>query len=99
MRFTIASTLFAISTLASLVAAAPLPDAGSAYTGAGGQAVGGSHNTNDKAHGMGGVDTLNINKGNAGHGGKATSGTAVGGVGHKWVFSLGCSRCESDTTR
>ena len=92
MRFTIASTVFALSTLVTFVAAAPLPDGGSAYTGAGGQALGGSHSANDYASGLGGVDTLNIDKGNAGNGGKATSGTAVGGVSHKCVAGLDCSR-------
>jgi len=94
MRFTAGSALLALLSLATLAIAAPLPDGGSAFTGAGGQAVGGSHNINDYANGVGRIDTLNIDRGNAGNGGKATSGTAVGGVGHKWVTPLGLA-CDS----
>jgi hypothetical protein len=83
MRFTIASIVIALASSAS-VFAAPLPDGGSAYTGVGGQAVGGSKNTNDYAGGVGhGLDVLNLGSKNAGDGGKATSGTAVGGYGYK----------------
>lgn len=72
--FTIA--LFAASTL---VIAAPLPDGGSAYTGAGGQAIGGTAGNNGD-NGFG-ADALNIASGNAGDGGDASSGTAFGGFG------------------
>ena len=71
--------------LVAFVNAAPIPDGGSAYTGAGGSAVGG--NNNDYANSQGGGlgnngDVLNAFSGNAGDGGKANSGTAVGGDGH-----------------
>ena len=83
MRFTVASILLVLASSASVIAA-PLPDGGSAYTGVGGQAVGGSKNTNDYANGVGhGLDALSIASDNAGDGGKATSGNAVGGYGYK----------------
>lgn len=73
---------------AALVAAAPIasPDGGSAYTGAGGSAIGGNNgalSTNGPGgDGLGNNgEALNLLSGNAGDGGKATSGTALGGDG------------------
>ncbi|WRT67207.1 uncharacterized protein IL334_004173 [Kwoniella shivajii] len=95
MRTTITFALYAISASAVLVSAAPVSgsyggdvlavrDGGSAYTGAGGSSVGGSLAENNSAQqgGLaGGDDVLGVASGNAGDGGKATSGTAFGGVG------------------
>ncbi|WVQ98781.1 hypothetical protein IAU59_005912 [Kwoniella sp. CBS 9459] len=86
MRTTIAFAFVAISTSAILVSAAPMamPDGGSAYTGAGGSAVGGTlteNNSATKGGLAGGDDILGVASGNAGDGGKASSGTAVGGQG------------------
>lgn len=81
MRFTITALALLSSTI--LVAAAPTPwDGGSAYTGAGGEAVGGSTNLNGEQGGLSnGAGVLDLAGGNAGNGGKATSGTAIGGHG------------------
>lgn len=81
MRSTVFAALFAL-VASSVVIAAPLPDGGSAYTGAGGQAVGGSKYTTS-GFADDGLDLLNVGGGGAGDGGKATSGTAVGGYGYK----------------
>ncbi|WVW83017.1 hypothetical protein I302_105033 [Kwoniella bestiolae CBS 10118] len=98
MRTTITFALYAISASAILVSAAPvvpssgngngngmmIRDGGSAYTGAGGSAVGGSLAENNSAQSgglAGGDDILGVASGNAGDGGKATSGTALGGTG------------------
>lgn len=73
------------------VNAAPIPDGGSAYTGAGGSAVGGSNNgyANSQNGGLGdNADVLNAFSGNAGDGGKANSGTAYGGDGHSGYVLL-----------
>jgi hypothetical protein len=72
--------------LVAVVNAAPIPDGGSAYTGTGGSAVGGSNNGYASSQGGGGGlgnngDILNAFSNNAGDGGKANSGTAVGGDG------------------
>lgn len=87
MRCSIAT--FALSSFASVVFAAPLPSyGGSAYTGPGGSAVGGTtSDTNNKGGLANGLSALGIASGTAGHGGKATSGTAFGGDGRKWALS------------
>ncbi|WWC69393.1 uncharacterized protein I206_103332 [Kwoniella pini CBS 10737] len=97
MRTTITFAFYAISTSAILVSAAPINtgnsimirDGGSAYTGAGGSSIGGSLSENNSAQGnsgiAGGDDVLGIASGNAGDGGKATSGNAIGGVGSQTV--------------
>jgi hypothetical protein len=74
MRCSVA--LFAIVATVAIAAPLPQPDAGSAYTGAGGSAIGGSDTTVGKGHG---IDALNIASGNAGDGGDSSSGTAFGG--------------------
>lgn len=73
---------------AALVAAAPVPnpDGGSAYTGAGGSAIGGNNadlsTSGPVSEGLANNgEILNALSGNGGDGGKATSGTAVGGDG------------------
>lgn len=79
MLFAIAFTL-----LVAVVKAAPIPDGGSAYTGAGGTAVGGSKSGYANSYGGGvadNADVLNIAGDNAGDGGKANSGNAFGGDG------------------
>lgn len=82
MRCTIA-TLVLLS-FASVVLAAPLPDGGSAYTGAGGSAIGGSNSQTNNAGGLAnGLSTRDVASGNTGQGGKATSGNAFGGSAHK----------------
>jgi hypothetical protein len=87
MLYTVIITLFTAFAAVN-VNAAPIPDGGSAYTGAGGTAVGGSKNgyANSQNGGGGGLgdnaDILNAFSGNAGDGGKANSGTAYGGDGH-----------------
>lgn len=70
--------------LVSVVLAAPIPDGGSAYSGAGGNAVGGPNSkyTSSSGNGSGlanNADALNIASDNAGDGGKANSGNAYGG--------------------
>jgi hypothetical protein len=68
--------------LVAVVGAAPIPDGGSAYTGAGGTAVGGNKSgyANSQGGGLGNNgDLLNAFSGNAGDGGKASSGNALGG--------------------
>lgn len=70
--------------LVAVINAAPIPDGGSAYTGAGGTAVGGNKNGYASSQGGGlgnNGDLLNAFSDNAGDGGKANSGTAVGGDG------------------
>lgn len=72
--------------LVSVVLAAPIPDGGSAYTGAGGSAVGGSNSGYSSSSGSGSglannADALKIASQNAGDGGDATSGNAFGGDG------------------
>ncbi|WRT66234.1 uncharacterized protein IL334_003187 [Kwoniella shivajii] len=75
-------SVFAVLSLASMVLAAPIasPDGGSAYTGVGGQANGGSVSRVDSA-GLLNLDILNIGSNNAGNGGSANSGSALGGAG------------------
>lgn len=72
-------TMIFLSLFAAVAIAAPVPDAGSAYTGAGGSAVGGSQTTAGKGHGLGGLSALNVASGDAGDGGDSSSGTAFGG--------------------
>jgi len=80
MRCTIATLTF--FSFASLVLAAPLPDGGSAYTGAGAQAICGTNSqTNNQGGLANGLSGLDVAGGNAGNGGKATSGSAFGGEG------------------
>jgi hypothetical protein len=80
--------LFALvfTLLVAVVKAAPIPDGGSAYTGAGGTAVGGNKSGYKNAYGAGGLgdnaDVLNLASDNAGDGGKANSGNAFGGDGN-----------------
>lgn len=82
MRSTIALALFSAVT----VFAAPVAkraDGGNAYTGLGGQAIGGT--STEMTQGSDGLadnaKVLNAFSGNAGDGGKAKSGDAVGGTG------------------
>jgi hypothetical protein len=73
-------TVIFLSIFATLALAAPVPDAGSAYTGAGGSAIGGSETTAGKGYGgVGGLKALDIASGNAGDGGDSSSGNALGG--------------------
>jgi hypothetical protein len=79
MLFAIAFTL-----LVAVVNAAPIPDGGSAYTGAGGTAVGGNKSVYANFYGGGladNADVINLASDNAGDGGKANSGNAFGGDG------------------
>ena len=77
-----AITTLALFSFATVVLAAPLPDGGSAYTGAGGSAIGGSNSQTNKQNGLAnGLSALDVAGGNAGNGGKATSGSAFGGAG------------------
>jgi len=90
--------------LVAIVNAAPIPDGGSAYTGAGGSAVGGNNNeyANSQGGGLGNNgDVLNAFSGNAGDGGKANSGTAVGGDGHSGYVTRdrSCVVREADSCR
>ncbi|KAK6910283.1 hypothetical protein L486_00054 [Kwoniella mangroviensis CBS 10435] len=75
-------TFFAVLSLASMVLGAPVasPDGGSAYTGVGGQASGGSVQRISEG-GLLNLDILNIGSDNAGSGGSADSGSALGGAG------------------
>jgi hypothetical protein len=82
MRSTIALALFsAVTVLAAPVA--KRGDGGNAYTGLGGQAIGGT--STEMSQGSDGLadnaKILHAFSGNAGDGGKAKSGDAVGGKG------------------
>lgn len=90
MRSTIALALFS----ASAVFAAPVAkraDGGSAYTGLGGQAIGGTSTEMSQGHdGLAdNAKVINAFSGNAGDGGKAKSGDAFGGQGAiRWVVKI-----------
>lgn len=83
MRSTIALALFS----AAAVFAAPVAkraDGGNAYTGLGGQAIGGTSTEMSQGSGdglAGNSKVLNAFSGNAGDGGRAKSGDAHGGNG------------------
>ncbi|KAI9638121.1 uncharacterized protein MKK02DRAFT_42509 [Dioszegia hungarica] len=95
MRSTIALALFS----AAAVFAAPVAkraDGGNAYTGLGGQAIGGSSTEMSQGDGPFGqgngladnAKVINAFSGNAGDGGKAKSGDALGGKGaisYSWI--------------
>ena len=81
-----------VSAFFALALAAPIPDAGSAYSGVGGQANGGSVHKSQRyvcmmamtrlmltPSGLVNLDMLNLGSGNTGNGGSANSGSAYGG--------------------
>ena len=63
-------------TFLAIFIASLFTDGGSAYTGAGGHAIGGSTNDNGISGLTDDVDTLNFDSGDAAHGGKATRGSS-----------------------
>lgn len=76
---TIALSVASLLLSPRLVACAPFPapqlETGSAYSGAGGQALGGSTNTGD-GYGLGLLGSPGLFSHNAGNGGQANSGDA-----------------------
>ncbi|WWD17431.1 hypothetical protein CI109_101872 [Kwoniella shandongensis] len=78
--FALTNLLVIILPFLAMTLAAPVPEGGSAYTGVGGQASGGSV-TRITEGGLINLDILNIGSDNAGNGGSANSGSALGGAG------------------